>query len=171
VGLSAGNPISRRVRERLEEIAEGLRLGETATIFKEACAEYPDFCSLVPGPYFFPVGWEEAWMFIDPVEADLCRQRVEQAYCLHWWGSAIEHGVGLPLDQLPPAGSYLFSMAARYFGTDALPAVDAKAAEVWCRNFRSYVKLKELEATPQKLARRSTRELLGDIWHRVKKPA
>jgi hypothetical protein len=148
LGLSAGNPISRRVLGELERIGQNAKLGDAGIIYNQALAEHPGDHSLVPGRQFFPFSWEEAWMVADPNEADRCRDRLSDAYCLHWWGSAISAGIGLPATQLPPRGSYLFEMGTEIFGTDALPAADAKAAEVWCRNFRELHELKARRARP-----------------------
>jgi hypothetical protein len=148
VGLSAGNPISRRVLGELERIGRALEVGESGSVYRRAQAEYPLSHSIVSSRCFQPLGWEEAWMVVDPNEAERCRERVSEAYCLHWWGTAIELAIGLPLDQLPPHGSYLFELGTEIFGTDALPAADPKAAEVWCRNFRELHELKARRARP-----------------------
>jgi len=129
--------ITQKMLARLRGIGADLKLGQTAELLREIAQQYPEEISVLPWALFKPIPWAEAWTLISPELAPEVTRLVENSYCLHWWGSAFQYGLRLPLDKLPPSGSYFYEAATNILNCRSIPAMDLGLANALCEDFRA----------------------------------
>jgi hypothetical protein len=67
------------------------------------------YTQLYEPKYFYPIIYEEAYQFLDPIYVDLINLKVKDSYCIHLWDSVLTNNCRLDKNNFP-TNSFLDSM-------------------------------------------------------------
>jgi len=105
--------------------------------------------AILPPDCFYAVPWNAAMRFVLPEHANYCRDATRNSHCVHWWNEIFRR-VAFPKDKLPPAGSFLTTLAMRLPGWDSVPTWDEGLVNAWVSNYndaQAYRQIKQFVAS------------------------
>ncbi len=127
--------LARRLKAKADAVAQAsgnsFRWGAVGPILvTEMLAESPGCMDVVQQSAFYPIGWREALLVLDPARAEECASRCQGALAYHVWNEVIRRAL-VPKCVLPPEGSFLHDAflraAPELRSTPALPAETLRA--------------------------------------------
>jgi Glycosyltransferase sugar-binding region containing DXD motif/Alpha 1,4-glycosyltransferase conserved region len=134
IKLPTGDALGLELYQKSLALGRDFRFGEAGPDLINNVLQKGGFsCQILPPETFYPIGWNEATLLIDPSEGPNCSRRTQTSHCVHWWNTILK-GVGLPREALPPKGSFLYSEAERVFGHSKLKAWSSDAVRLWINN-------------------------------------